>query len=126
MWVSDATVAVEACTNLADQLTQRRQEAKTQRAGRWEGKDGLESLTQRMKLLRNPNPCVSIKGFTHSLVHVKHLRDWLDHGIQATLEVGWHWKYGYCDPNEPHDSRSCWGFWRGHGGAAEEAGCTGP
>jgi hypothetical protein len=59
MCVSGMIVAVEACTNLADQLTQRRQEAKTQRAGRWEGKDGLESLTQRMKLLRNPNPCVS-------------------------------------------------------------------
>ena len=56
--MSDTTVAVEACTNLADQLTQRRQEAKTQRAGRWEGKDGLESLTQRMKLPRSPNPCV--------------------------------------------------------------------
>jgi hypothetical protein len=62
-----------------------------------------------------------IKGFTHSLVHVKHLRDWLDHRIQATLEVGWHWKYGYCDPNEPHYSSGCWGFWRGHSGAAEEA-----
>jgi hypothetical protein len=37
----------------------------------------------------------SVKGFTHSLVHVSHLYDWLDHRIQATLEVGWHWKYGY-------------------------------
>ena len=34
------------------------------------------------------------------MVYVKHLHDWLDHRIQATLEVGWHWKYGYCDPNE--------------------------
>ena len=25
-----------------------------------------------------------IKGFTHSLVHVRHLHDWLDHRIQAT------------------------------------------
>jgi len=64
---------------------------------------------------------LAVKGFTHSLVYVKHLHDWLDHRIQATLEVGWHWKYGYCDPNEPHDSRGCWGFWRGHSGAAEEA-----
>ena len=43
---------------------------------------------------------LAVKGFTHSLVYVKHLHDWLDHRIQATLEVGWHWKYGYCDPNE--------------------------
>ena len=61
------------------------------------------------------------QGFTHSLVHLKRLRDWLDHRIQATLEVGWHWKYAYCDPNEPHDSRGCWGFWRVPSGAAEEA-----
>jgi hypothetical protein len=30
------------------------------------------------------DPCLQVKGFTHSLVHVKHLRDWLDHRIQAT------------------------------------------
>ena len=41
-----------------------------------------------------------IKGFTHSLVHAWHLNNWLDRPVQATLEVGWHWKYGYCDPNE--------------------------
>jgi hypothetical protein len=40
------------------QLTQRRKEARTQRAGRREGKDGLESLSQRVKLPRNRNPCV--------------------------------------------------------------------
>ena len=28
------------------------------------------------------------------MVQVKHLHGWLDHRIQATLEVGWHWKYG--------------------------------
>ena len=68
-----------------------------------------------------PSLSTVIKGFTHSLVHVKRLRDSLDHRIQATLEVGWHWKYGYFDLNEPHDSRGCWGFWRGHSGAEEEA-----
>jgi hypothetical protein len=48
---------------------------------------------------------MSIKGFTDSLVYVKHLHDWLDHRIQATLEVGWHWKYGYCDTNVKGSSR---------------------
>jgi hypothetical protein len=42
------------------QLTQRREEARTQRAGRWGGKGGFELLTQRVKLPTNRNPCVMV------------------------------------------------------------------
>ena len=39
-------------------LTQRRQEARTQKGGGSQGKDGLETLTRREKLLSNQSPCV--------------------------------------------------------------------